>query len=313
MKELKIAFAGLDNAGKTSFLIALRKKYNFQEFVKELLPTKLIEFNAFNFLNQYNVNIWDMGGQEKYRQLYVKNLVYFEETDFLYYIIDIQDESKFENTLDYLKKILAIYKDLEYNKEVIICFSKFDPKIKNDSVIQTRKHELIKLIREKNPELRFKFFETSYYDIASLSVAMSYSLNQTIKINALHEYIQSLGKKFQCQYVILYSETGLIISDYYGEIFDTKDFEERISIKMSDDLRFFQELIDNKQDFSERTSFFNDQKEFVKKFLIDTPRGKISFYLGLASNELKQIEVRREFNNFEKELLKAFMGNLIEK
>ncbi len=313
MKELKIAFAGLDNAGKTSFLIALRKKYNFHEFVKELLPTKLIEFNAFNFLNQYNVNIWDMGGQEKYRQLYVKNLIYFEETDFLYYMIDIQDESRFEATLSYLKKILAIYKDLEYNKEVIICLSKYDPKLKNNSNIMTRKQELIKLISEQNPEMHFKFFDTSYYDIASLTLAMSYSLNQIVQINELQEYIKSFGKNFECQYVILYSDNGLIISDYYGEIFDTKDFEERISNKISDDLRFFQELLDKKEEFSERTSFFNDHKEYVKKFIIDGERGKIIFYFGIATNNLKQIEMKREFEKLEKELLKAFVGHFIER
>lgn len=306
---MKIAFAGLDNAGKTSFLIALRKKYNFFEFVKELVPTKLIEFNAFNFLNQYNINIWDMGGQEKYRRLYVKNLVYFEETDFLYYMIDIQDKEKFEDSLNYLNKILAIYKDLGYKNDFYVCFSKFDPKIRNDPDYIKRREGLAKCIQDRNPEMHFKFFDTSYYDISSLSKALSHSLNQLLRLEALHNYIQALGKEFGCSYVILYSDSGLIISDYYGDLFDSKDFEERISSKISEDLIFFQELQDKKAQFSERTSFFNDQKEYVKKYTIDTARGDIIFYLGITTNNLKHLKIKKEFENFEVELTKTFVKN----
>ena len=38
-KEFKLVIAVLDNAGKTSALIALRQKYNFYERVKNLKPT----------------------------------------------------------------------------------------------------------------------------------------------------------------------------------------------------------------------------------------------------------------------------------
>ena len=49
MEDIKIVIAGLDNAGKTSALIALRKKYNFYEKVKNLKPTIKIDYN-FLFL-----------------------------------------------------------------------------------------------------------------------------------------------------------------------------------------------------------------------------------------------------------------------
>ena len=204
MKEIKIAFTGLDNAGKTSFLIALRRKYNFHELVKELLPTKLIEFNSFNFLNLYAINIWDMGGQEKYRQLYVKNLVYFEATDFLYYIIDIQDESRFEASLAYLKKLLTIYHDMEYYNEIIVCFSKFDPNLRENEEIIKRRETLKKKIINQNKDIEFQFFDTTYFDISTLSRAMSFSLNKLLNLNGLHSYIQNLGNEMKSNYIILY-------------------------------------------------------------------------------------------------------------
>ena len=50
LKNLKVVIAGLDNAGKTSCLIALKQKYNFHEEVKNLKPTVRIEYSSLNFL-----------------------------------------------------------------------------------------------------------------------------------------------------------------------------------------------------------------------------------------------------------------------
>jgi len=306
LKEIKIAFTGLDNAGKTSFLIALRRKYNFYEFVKELLPTKLIEFNSFNFLNLFAINIWDMGGQEKYRQLYVKNLVYFEATDFLYYIIDIQDESRFEASLAYLKKLLTIYYDMEYSNEIIVCFSKFDPNLRQNEEMIKRRETLKKEILNQNKDIKFKFFDTTYFDISTLSRAMSFSLNKLLNLNGLHSYVQNLGKQMESNYIILYDNTGMIIADYYHDITDTRDFEQKISSKISEDLEFFQSLENDNSEFSERTSFFNDQKEYVKKFKINSEGGDNIFFLGLTTNKYEHFQIRKEYEKFQEELKKVF-------
>ena len=305
LKDIKIAFTGLDNAGKTSFLIALRRKYNFYELVKELLPTKLIEFNAFRLMN-YSINIWDMGGQEKYRQLYVKNLVYFEQTDFLYYIIDIQDKERFETSLQYLKKILTIYKDMGYSNEVHVCFHKFDPKIRYDEDYITLSNSLKTQIIQQNSDMEFVFFNTTYYDLSSLSRALSYSLNKVLNLNEIVSYVENLGKKYECGYISLYTDSGLILADYYHNMIDSRDFEERISSKINDDLEFFQSLEDNHSDFTERTSFFDNQKEFVKKYDIETAGGDTTLFLGLASDKLEHFEVKKKFKEFHELLEKTF-------
>ena len=95
INEYKLVIAGLDNAGKSSALIALRKKYNFYERVKNLKPTIKIDYSSFKFLEIYRINLWDMGGQKKFRKIYVSNPIYFSETNYIYYLIDIQDEIKF--------------------------------------------------------------------------------------------------------------------------------------------------------------------------------------------------------------------------
>ncbi len=87
---IKIIVAGLDNAGKTSILTALNKKYDFQKDIVSLTPTIRVEYQATEFLKN-RVVFWDMGGQEKYRKLYQeKQDLYFADTDLLVYIVDIQ-------------------------------------------------------------------------------------------------------------------------------------------------------------------------------------------------------------------------------
>ena len=94
---LKVIISGLDNAGKTSILTALDKKYDFQKDIVQLKPTIRVEYHKMNFLRN-NTIFWDMGGQNQYREIYMNYQdVYFDATDLLIYVIDIQDPDRFEN------------------------------------------------------------------------------------------------------------------------------------------------------------------------------------------------------------------------
>jgi len=101
LKSSKIAFLGLDNAGKTSILIALDRKYNFHEEIEALKPTIRVERSSFKFL-MTEIFKHDFGGQEKYRIEYLKNKdKYLSNTDLLYYVVDIQDQARFDESLIY--------------------------------------------------------------------------------------------------------------------------------------------------------------------------------------------------------------------
>ena len=303
MEEIKIVIAGLDNAGKTSFLIALRKKYNFYEKVKDLKPTIKIDYSSVDFLNQWTINLWDMGGQAKYRRIYINNPIYFTETDYIYYFIDIQDEIKIEESINYLHELLRIYSDMEYSNEIIICFHKYDPKFKKNKEFSDRVEMIKNLVLNQNNNMKLQFFETSYYDISSLSKAISYSLSKLLNLKPLNERIEKIVLEFGCNYAILYTDDGLIISDFYTEnmnTMDVRDFEEAISNKISDDLEFFQRLADNQVDIDEKLSLVGDSMEYVKKFNIELKNKLNFFYLGI-SVPLKRIDKMKE----EIEILKS--------
>lgn len=304
--EYKIVIAGLDNAGKTSALIALRMKYNFYERVKDLKPTIKIDYNSFKFLKTYHINLWDMGGQKKFREIYLTNPIYFSETNFIYYLIDIQDDLKFEESVQYLHKLLEIYRDLGYSNEVIVCFSKYDPKYRNNEEYLERKKMLENLILSQNKDMKFRFFNISYYDISSISKAMSYSLSRLLKLDKLNDFLTSLITDFECNYAILYTDSGLIIADDYKNIMDIKTFEETISGKINDDLEFFQRLVDEGVDINERSTIFEDKIDYVKVILVNTEEQQNFFYLGISTKLMNLEKIKKGFSKIQTILNQSF-------
>ncbi len=304
--EYKIVIAGLDNAGKTSALIALRMKYNFYERVKDLKPTIKIDYNSFKFLKTYHINLWDMGGQKKFREIYLANPIYFSETNFIYYLIDIQDDLKFEDSVQYLHKLLEIYRDLGYSNEVIVCFSKFDPKYRNIEEYLERKKMLENLILSQNKDMKFRFFNISYYDISSISKAMSYSLSRLLKLDKLNDFLTSLITDFECNYAILYTDSGLIIADDYKNTMDIKTFEETISGRINDDLEFFQRLVDEGVDINERSTIFEDKIDYVKLILVNTKEQQNFFYLGISTKLMNLEKIKKGFSKIQTILNQSF-------
>ena len=305
--EYKLVIAGLDNAGKSSALIALRKKYNFYERVKNLKPTIKIDYNSFKFLETYRINLWDMGGQKKFRKIYVSNPIYFSETDYIYYLIDVQDEIKFEESVKYLHDLLDIYRDLDYSNEVMICFNKYDPKYKNSEDFFDRAEMIRNLIVSQNKDMKFKFFNTSYYDISSISKAISYSLNKLLNLEAIDVGLSKIVNQFSCSYAILYTASGLIISDHYMDIMDIRAFEEKISSKINEDLEFFQRLKDEDVKIDDRVVLSEDTTEYVKRYSIISGNIENTFYVGISAPTSKINEIKIELEKFRKILLSSFM------
>ncbi|TFF96307.1 MAG: GTP-binding protein [Promethearchaeota archaeon] len=302
LQDIKIVIAGLDNAGKTSSLIALRQKYNFYERVEKLKPTIKIDYSSFDFLNKFTINLWDMGGQAKYRKIYVNNTIYFNGTDYLYFLIDIQDELNFEDAVNYLHDLLEIYRELDYTNEVIVCFNKFDPQYKENEEFNERTEMIKNLILIQNKDMDFKFFRMSIYDISSISKAISYSLNNLLNIQELTRHINEIGTRHNCDHIVLYTDSGLIISDYYDETLDTRGFQEHISKKVNEDLEFFQRLKDEQVAMNERITFSKDKTEYVKKYTIHSQEDAVVFYLGISTPPKKIHKIQDDLEHVQKAL-----------
>ena len=174
---LKVVISGLDNAGKTSILTALDKKYDFQKDIVQLKPTIRVEYHKMNFLRN-NTIFWDMGGQDQYREIYINYQdVYFDATDLLIYVIDIQDTERFENSLEYLNEILTYFTESKMDVPLIITFHKYDPDLRGNTEILQNIDELRGILLEKYSNFKILFQQTSIYDIISIVQLVSYGLS----------------------------------------------------------------------------------------------------------------------------------------
>ena len=97
-KEARILLLGLDNAGKTHTLQKLS-----EEKPANLQPTQ--GFNIKSVAQSgFKLNMWDIGGQKAIRP-YWRN--YYEGTDVLIWVVDANDDGRFEEAraeLDQLMK-----------------------------------------------------------------------------------------------------------------------------------------------------------------------------------------------------------------
>ncbi len=216
---LKVIISGLDNAGKTSILTALDKKYDFEKDIVKLKPTIRVEYHKMNFLTSF-VNFWDMGGQDQYREIYMKYQdVYFDATDLLIYVIDIQDPDRFENSLEYLDAILTFFSDSNMDVPIIVTLHKYDPNLKGNEEILTNIEVLREIILEKYPDFKILFQQSSIYDIISIVQLVSYGLSVfDEKFFELSELLESYLSEFKSKALIVFDRNGIIVSEYYSDI-----------------------------------------------------------------------------------------------
>jgi GTPase SAR1 family protein len=220
---VKIIVSGLDNAGKTSILTALDRKYNFQQEIMELKPTIKVEYHQTNFLGNLCF-FWDMGGQEMYRKMYRKHPdVYFGGTDLLVYVIDIQDSARFKTSLSYLDAILEYFNSEEMDVPIVVSFHKYDPDLRGIVEINEAIVELREKIIKAHPQFKILFQQTSIYDIISIVQLISYGLSifdeKFFELSLLLE--DYLVNKFECSSLILFDQNGIIISEFYSDNIDT--------------------------------------------------------------------------------------------
>lgn len=164
----KILLVGLDNSGKTSIAQSLQGITNLPSF-QNMKPTQGLDIRNINALNS-EFAIWDLGGQESFRSEYLENFdQYIRGTNKLIYVFDIQDNDRYDLSINYFKKILDLVekKAEKNNLEISIFLHKFDPDLKEmrgdltDQIIDEFKSRIKK--RVEKSEFFYQIFETTIY------------------------------------------------------------------------------------------------------------------------------------------------------
>lgn len=169
LKPYKILIMGLDNSGKTSILISLSKDSNILSYCS-IKPTIGINVNTID-TEGLMMSVWDFGGQEKFRNEYLQNFKnYFEGTNKIIFVIDVQDIKRYTLALDYFEKILNLLKNSENHVELSIFLHKYDPNLdfkeefkEIDSIVESRL--INKLVEIIPSEFDYNLFKTSIYTV----------------------------------------------------------------------------------------------------------------------------------------------------
>ncbi|TXT53481.1 MAG: hypothetical protein BAJALOKI2v1_950012 [Promethearchaeota archaeon] len=211
----KILFTGLDTAGKTSIINALKREFSK---IAILAPTRGAQRRIFEFLGR-DISEWDLGGQKSYRISYLKNPgKYFENTAIAIYVIDIQNKQRIDEAIHYLKDVIEKFEELEINPPIYVFFHKFDPVL-----ARLAKNELNTLIvnlkdrikRESNYD-KIYYYKTSIYDLPSIIKAMSEILLSLYpKTELIEKTIKQFAQKIGSEGVVVIDDNSLLIGSYY--------------------------------------------------------------------------------------------------
>jgi hypothetical protein len=215
-KTKKIIFAGLDNGGKTSIILTLQKKFTILGSIRPTLGLNRSNMQELKCLGM-DLIAWDFGGQKNYRDSYFAQRFHmFNGITTAYYVIDIQDDKRFEEALTYLKDIFETIQTLGDKPQIIICFNKFDPGMETAETLEVQAKKIEENITAFNPGFEIAFFRTSIFDPGTLIKAFSEGiLKGSPKAALISGFLKEYAKVTFSSAVILLDENSLIMGSHY--------------------------------------------------------------------------------------------------
>ena len=215
-KKLKILMCGLDDAGKSSFLLSVDRKFSRLIGLKPTLGAEVTE-KSIEALGS-SIFIWDLGGQSSLREKYInKAHIYLYDADLIFYFIDIKNRERFEESFEYLKNIRINLKQFKQKPPFIFILSKGDKDILDTQEIieniKTVKSKLVEITYNDNPEIH----TTSIFSIFSILRAFSSGIS---KLSPNRELInlnlKNFSNRVEVYLSLLLNSEGLVLADYYS-------------------------------------------------------------------------------------------------
>jgi len=215
---IKIPVFGIQNAGKTSLIKSLQKEFSA---ITKLKPTKGIDRQTLILLEK-KISIWDLGGQKKYRDQYVekKAEVVFSDIDQTLFVIDIQDQDKFEDSINYFKKVRDMISEFSPDAKIHILIHKFDPGMEQDP----QNMQMLKVLEQKFSEiaapLKIILYHTSIFNPISIIHAFSKPIlgNSTLYDNLgilFDDFCNKNQSRNILDFILIYSDDLVEVASYF--------------------------------------------------------------------------------------------------
>jgi hypothetical protein len=207
---------GLDNAGKTSIITAITRRFGFEEEIARLTPTRRIARDTFKFLG-IEFTRMDFGGQKQYREEYLKHPEkYLSGTDLMFYVIDAQDFNRYIESIDYLEEVLLFFKEEQVYVPICILFHKFDPQLVDDVQMNKRILTLKQALTRYSNDFDIFFFETTIFDIKSIMDAFSSGLSMIFeRMEMVSQLFAEIGSNYNSILMALFDSRGVTVGEWY--------------------------------------------------------------------------------------------------
>ncbi len=124
-RRRKILVLGLENSGKTSIILNFFGRVNLSDYnsLKETKSPNIVELKTDDLI----FSIWDFNGKELDRNEFLKKFeVFIEDTNEIFYVIDIQDIKNYELALNFLQEIIEKVKKQNIKVEFTLFLHKYD-------------------------------------------------------------------------------------------------------------------------------------------------------------------------------------------
>ena len=296
VSDKKIAILGLDNAGKSSILLAMKKKFDIPEAVRGLKPTIKVERTSFQFMDHI-IYMNDFGGQKSYIDEYLSHKVrYLSGIDMFFYVIDVQDSPRFDESIKFFQELTDYFEEIQRFVPIMIIFHKCDPKIQTDPTIIKNLGILKHRLRPWQEKFPIRFFKTNIFDLRSVVQAFSLGIKSLYtQSEAIQKFVDDIVDKMEnVMALMVFEQNGIELGSY---------FLENITIQMQKRILMLYEIAQrrivnqnvNTHEFSDRLDPFTKISGVIQAFDIEG----LQFYIMLALEEHDAEVVVDQFNFFE--------------
>ncbi|MBY8983156.1 MAG: hypothetical protein KGD57_09420 [Candidatus Lokiarchaeota archaeon] len=303
----KILFTGLDGAGKTSIIMALKREFSK---IAILSPTRGAQRRVFGYLGK-SISEWDLGGQKLYRIAYLRNPgKYFDNTEIAIYVIDIQDKDRIEESINYLKDVINKFKELEIKPPIKIFFHKFDPSLEK-SAFNEYSETIIELKERINKTTKYKkllFYNTSIYDLPSLIKAMSeIYLSLYPKSELIDKTIEEFANKIKSEGVVIIDDNSLQIGGFFKneKVKEILDSSTPYFLTLNDSFKVAEKRNSSLMNSENQVMVKRNNKYFIFK--------QISLKKDFSPYYLLLVKEQPEYNKEDIEILSSVLKEILYK
>jgi DNA-binding transcriptional ArsR family regulator len=173
----QILLMGLDKSGKTSILLSFLGHKNLMPFISSNLKAtrgqkhmvEVMNGLKLKIRNQPNFVFYEYGGQIVYRQEFKKKSdEILRNWDKIIYVIDIQDEKRYQESIEFLEEIMSVLDQIYPQFDLDVFLHKFDPGIEKNEPskysLQTLNAKIISKIRSSG-KIRCVIYKSSIFTV----------------------------------------------------------------------------------------------------------------------------------------------------